>query len=316
MISNFAPVLIPTLNRFEHFKRCIESLAKCTHSDKTDLFIALDYPSKPEQWKGYNEICNYIKDINDFSNIFIIKREENYGIPKNILDARERIFEKYERCIYSEDDNEFSCNFLDYINKGLDLFEEDKNVLAICGYNIDMELKDMCNQNYYFRRGLSAWGYGTWRKKWINYNYDHDLVSKHILKIGNGIKAYKRNPQHLLSLLFAIKSKNSIFGDIGIGMYQLIHENIVSVYPTLSKVRNWGHDGSGLHCTSKSTKYSRQIVDNNCSFEFIQALNEKIVKKRFKRHYAISLKAKLYLPVLYLFLKFKYFFYNLQHKHD
>lgn len=39
----YYPVLIPTLNRFQHFKECVESLAVCTHADKTELLIGLDY---------------------------------------------------------------------------------------------------------------------------------------------------------------------------------------------------------------------------------------------------------------------------------
>ena len=37
-MNNFAPVLIPTLCRYDHLKRCIESLSACTHAEKTDLY--------------------------------------------------------------------------------------------------------------------------------------------------------------------------------------------------------------------------------------------------------------------------------------
>ena len=43
-IKEFAPVLIPTLNRYEHFKRCLESLERCTWAEKTDVYVALDFP--------------------------------------------------------------------------------------------------------------------------------------------------------------------------------------------------------------------------------------------------------------------------------
>ena len=59
-MKNFAPVLIPTLNRFNHFKSCLDSLRKCTYSDQTDLFIALDYPLKENHFEGYYKILNYL----------------------------------------------------------------------------------------------------------------------------------------------------------------------------------------------------------------------------------------------------------------
>ena len=34
--------------RFEKFKKCIESLTNCTDADKTEIFIGVDYPAKDE----------------------------------------------------------------------------------------------------------------------------------------------------------------------------------------------------------------------------------------------------------------------------
>ena len=39
-----APILIPTLCRYEHFVKCIQSLKENTLANESDLFIALDYP--------------------------------------------------------------------------------------------------------------------------------------------------------------------------------------------------------------------------------------------------------------------------------
>ena len=46
IVNNLAPVIIPTLCRYDHFKRLMESLNKCTWADKTDVYIGLDYPAK------------------------------------------------------------------------------------------------------------------------------------------------------------------------------------------------------------------------------------------------------------------------------
>lgn len=43
-ILNDAPILIPTLNRYEHLKRCVESLAKNKLAKESELVIGLDYP--------------------------------------------------------------------------------------------------------------------------------------------------------------------------------------------------------------------------------------------------------------------------------
>ena len=40
----YAPILIPTLCRAEHFIRCVESLKNNSWAKYTDVFIGLDYP--------------------------------------------------------------------------------------------------------------------------------------------------------------------------------------------------------------------------------------------------------------------------------
>ena len=36
-ITKYAPIVIPTLNRYEHFKRCLESIERCTGAEYTDV---------------------------------------------------------------------------------------------------------------------------------------------------------------------------------------------------------------------------------------------------------------------------------------
>ncbi len=47
----YAPVLIPTLNRYDHLRQCLESLSRCSWADKTDVFVALDYPPEVNREK-------------------------------------------------------------------------------------------------------------------------------------------------------------------------------------------------------------------------------------------------------------------------
>ena len=83
MSNKYAPVLIPTLNRYDHFSKCIESLAQCVDSDKTDLFIALDYPTKESHWEGYKKIEKICSQISGFKSVNILKRETNLGAISN-----------------------------------------------------------------------------------------------------------------------------------------------------------------------------------------------------------------------------------------
>lgn len=60
IVNNLAPVIIPTLCRYDHFKRLMESLNKCTWADKTDVYIGLDYPAKEEHRDGWMKIKRFL----------------------------------------------------------------------------------------------------------------------------------------------------------------------------------------------------------------------------------------------------------------
>ena len=149
-IKKFAPVLIITLNRDEHFINCVNSLSACMHADKTDLYIALDYPSKENHWEGYNKILEYLPTITGFNSVNVIRREHNYGIEKNYFDAVDFVFEKYDRLIFSEDDNLFSDDFLNFMSSSLDVYKDRADVFSVSGYNYPIDtsaIKDRGNFN-------------------------------------------------------------------------------------------------------------------------------------------------------------------------
>jgi hypothetical protein len=243
-VNKFAPVLICTLNRYVHFKRCVESLAACTHADKTDLFIGLDYPSKDTHWEGYRMIKAYLPNIKGFRTVSIVERDKNYGVEENWSNMQDHIFSMYDRLISSEDDNEFSPNFLDYLNKGLDKFENDPRIYAICGYNYPIEIPQNYSPNYYFGRTFAAWGIGRWKTRHEEFmrEWNYNMVVQKLKKTREAFKV-----RGYINSFLQIVSTGYIFGDIIIAA-NLELKNMYCVLPVLTKVRNHGHDGSGANC--------------------------------------------------------------------
>ena len=54
------PIIIPTLCRYEHFARCIESLIENKYAQYTDIYIGIDYPITEEQREGHDKIVKYV----------------------------------------------------------------------------------------------------------------------------------------------------------------------------------------------------------------------------------------------------------------
>lgn len=248
--KKFAPILIPTLCRYDKFKSCIESLQLNSGAEETELFIALDYPLKLEHKSGYDQINRYLETITGFKRVNVIRRERNMGAKYNIITSTKSIFEKYDRMILSEDDNVFSPNFLEFINKGLIRFENDKSIFAICGYRHFYNIKFDENNFFFQNADMSAWGYGIWRDR------HRELVSKGTSryfrkKLFNPItffSIWRRGGNQLISFFIAANKKRDkdilSFPDGIMSIYMYLNR-MYCVMPTVSKVRNTGFDGSG-----------------------------------------------------------------------
>lgn len=299
-----APVLIPTLCRYTHLKRCLESLKSNSLAKDTPVYIALDYPFEESHREGYHAISEFLAGLNGFASITIIRRSENYGAVKNTDEARNMIFEKYDRIIVSEDDNEFAPNFLEYVNEGLDRFEDKKEVFAVCGYNYPVNMPYDYNVNHFYTRLFSAWGYGIWRDRFdqLQMNYSIDYV-KSILNSLKNIRKINSYTEMIIRHSLNMIRRNHLTGDT-IVCLKLITEDLYCVFPVISKVRNHGYDGSGVHCGIDKIHHT-QVIDNKKTFQYDETgiKENKNINLVLKHYFAFPFVKKIKTFLLYLLYK-------------
>lgn len=273
-VKVYAPVLITTLNRSEHLKRCINSLEKCTGADKTVVYVALDFPPSEKYKKGWLESDEFLKEkenCHTFKDFIVIRRERNYGIgaiESNISALREEIRPYYDCFIDTEDDNEFSPNFLEYTNTFLELFKNDNRVIKVCAYNFPMEIPKNYYNNFYLSKRGCAWGTGSWfhKQEHLLTYYDLEFLQG-LIKDRSKYMILKQRFPRGIELLHSMLKTGHLYGDAIWEIYCAM-EDTYFVLPTLSKVRNHGNDGSGVH-RNKLLKniYDEQIIDNNNDYK-------------------------------------------------
>ena len=299
------PILVSVYDRYIHFKNCIESLKRNKLADQSRLFIAIDALLKEEHQVANKKVIDYAKSIKGFKDITLFIRNKNLGSRENIRQARNEIFNIYSKYIFSEDDNIFSPNFLEYVNKGLDIFEDREDIFAVCGYNYPIELT--CNKNnYYLWKGFSAWGCGIWREKFNKVDFKFNVIRDYLKNPINALLLDKYSGNYLPGLLKNLKTRR-ITNDTFISMH-IVKNNMCSVFPRISKVINIGHDGSGVNCNSLKTDiYKQQEIDLAKYFKFdivIDAENieiNKVLRNYFKRTWKNNIKINFnYLKFLIL----------------
>ena len=293
-LDEFAPIVIPTLNRYEHFKRCVESLARCSYANRTELIIGLDYPPSEKYIDGWKKICDYVPTITGFAKVTVFHRDHNMGANENYCDIKAYAATKYDCYISTEDDNEFSPNFLEYINWGLKTFRNDQSIYAICGFkNIDTD--DIRNNVYKLNTIFNAWGFGSWFDRNEKKNkFQNREVLGGIIKKASFFEAFTPKVLMLSSLTYQY-AMHTYHGDM---LVSLLPENEKwCIFPKINKVRNWGWDGTGLHGGSQEAfeKYSSMEIDSSPHFipEITEDLFNPIVLERFKEKYKHSFKEYL-----------------------
>lgn len=280
----YAPVLIPTLNRYEHLKQCLESLSRCTWADKTEVYVALDYPPK-DKWDkyapGWEKNRDWLRSVGDmgFKKLHLIERERNYGIWTSKLSNMgalvQEIEKKYPYYISTEDDNIFSPCFLEYINKGVERFKDDESVIALCGYSYPYPIK--YDENTYYRQSVDFSGWGS---LYFKNHYPTQVNYRDIRKffsMKTCLDLYRKyGARRLAAFIRACdKSEENIrLLDVNVSLLgSLLGKDYIM--PTMSLVRNIGTDGSGINFTAKpendlvSAMLLRQKISDASSFEFI-----------------------------------------------
>ena len=277
----YAPVLIPTLNRYEHLKQCLESLSRCTWADKTEVYVALDYPPQ-DKWDkyapGWEKNRDWLRSVGDmgFKKLHLIERTENYGtwMPGEKGNAKclaEDVTRHYDRYIMTEDDNVFSPNFLEYMDKGLEKFEDDEKVLSLIGFRWYFPIKTDGNTYMRITTDYTPWGVGCWVKKWPAIDY---MWFKKQLTIGNMIRMYRKYGAGIVGSMFEYARKahkDEIMVDMHYKSYMMITDKHVIV-PTVSLVKNIGLDGSGNMPVSNAEMqalYDSTPMSTDAHFEFV-----------------------------------------------
>ncbi len=285
-MDGLAPVIIITLCRYEHFVRCVESLKRNSLACQTDLYIGLDYPLYEKHVKGYIQIKEYLSGLSGFNNIYVIEQKRNVGPKNNSQAVKSIVREKYTKYIFSEDDNEFSVNYLEYMNYMLNKFANNPDVVAVSGYMYPIDLQKLEKNSFMLRTYYAAFGYGIWidkeqrlrREISMEHFKEYYFNRKKMRCLGKESRnQYCNFVKGMLGYIPELVKNNEVqLLDLSYGIYMFFND-LKMVFPVVTKVKNWGYDGSGVHChaiesringkTYRTYDFSSQALDVESSYQ-------------------------------------------------
>lgn len=286
----YAPIVIFTYDRLDSLIATIESLQQNKEIDRTDLIIYSD------SWKSFDNkdkvlaVRNYLVNIEGFKSIKIVKREENYGLAKNIIEGISEIIDKYGKVIVLEDDLLTSSNFLSYMNQSLMFYKNNQSIFSISGYTSKLPSLVSFEDDVYLSYRPSSWGWATWKDQWENIDWNV-LDFDDFIKDKKQIKRFNRGGIDMTRMLRHCMEKKNHSWAIR-WSYAMHKQEKYCIYPKMSKVQNIGFGDAATNCTGIDI-YQTDLDDGkNENFKFIKDIKiDTQIAKEFR--YVFSYTNKL-----------------------
>ncbi len=278
-----APISLTVYDRLEHLQNCITSLTDNPLSKDSILYVFSDGAKIGDEEK-IEAVRKYIDTITSFKEVIKVFQPDN-NYQRNIDMSINVPLKNHSKLIFIEDDVVVSKKFLEFMNDGLDFYEDSQQVFMISGYADPINESPNQSEVKAFQC-MCATGFGFWEHKYNEFLKDYSMMHPYLRINKNIFTLLKFIFQHKIADYFVLQhifQKNLIYYDLVIGEY-MQRKKLLSVFPPITQALNKGYDGSGAHCGIEE-RFSKQTIKNSTSkFSF---------KNDFKRE-QIKMETALY----------------------
>jgi hypothetical protein len=239
-----APVALFVYNRPGHTRRTIEALKQNILAKESDLIIFSDAPKSESQAEAVREVREYIRSIIGFGSISIVERDKNWGLANSIIDGVTSVVNERGRIIVLEDDLVVTPHFLDFMNRALDKYENEQQVIQVSGYMFPVKIA--IEEDALFLPLTTSWGWATWRRAWQLFDPEAkgyaqlkaDLALRKHFNLDGAYDYFSMLEAQLAGRVdsWAVRWQLSAF----------LNDSL-TIYPKHSLIVNAGFDGSGTH---------------------------------------------------------------------
>lgn len=248
-----APVAVYTYSRYEHLVQTLEALRRNHLAPQTVLYVVSDGAKLAEHRPVIERIRNYVDQLDGFREVVRVYRDANLGLKRSPPEAEKMILSDHGRIINMEDDNITSANYLDFMNAGLQHFQDDPEVYSVCGYCPPTGVSAPQGDFWRYPWNLS-WGYGVWKAKHDRF---HPLDGSRYLRLRRDGELRRQNRAGGLYVSDSLRRHHlgqKYFPD-AVLCSEMFAAGMQAIVPTVSKVRNTGQDGSGQSSHRRTDKY-------------------------------------------------------------
>ena len=291
-----APVVLFVYNRPHHTTETLRHLQINAAASASDLYIYSDGPKSHLDAANVAIVRRNLKDVKGFRNINIIESPTNRGLATSIITGVTEVISNFGRAIILEDDLITSPYFLDFMNKGLDLFAQREDIFSITGFSFEahfMRFPRNFHREIFLNIRPMSWSWATWLNRWNETDWDvSDFES--LQRSPREIREFNRGGSDLTGML-QLQMNGKIDSWYIRWVYSAYKRQMLTVYPRISLVNNIGLDGTGAHCgIDPGTTFSHREMNTERvpEIDVNLELDTRIVKA-FNRAFNVRFRSKI-----------------------
>jgi hypothetical protein len=259
-VSDCAPVALFVYNRPDHTRQTLEALRRNRLASDTHLFVFADGPkpnASPVDRERIAATRELVRSEPWVRQVTMIESDANRGLADSIVGGVKHVLQEYDRIIVLEDDIVTSPGFLEFMNRSLELYASDDEVMHISGYMYPLATRTKGTR---FLRILSCWGWATWSRAWKHYNPN---IEDHFEALDTPARIRKFNIEgHADFYRQILDNRSGRIRSWAVKWYaSWLSQGGMTLFPTRSLVRNIGHDGTGVHCGADN-RFDTNLADS------------------------------------------------------
>lgn len=246
-----APIALFVYNRPAHTQRCLDALLNNDTFNASPLYIFCDGPRNTADEKAVHDVRALVQSCRH-PHKFVNPSSRNQGLANSVMAGLSTVLAIHEEVIVVEDDLVVGPSFLDYLNRSLDRYRDETQVMQVAAhmYPVDPATK----HDAFFLPLASSWGWATWRRAWQHF----DASMRHYETLSRDpVRRHRFNLDAPLPYFEFLHRQHTGRADSWFIRWYLsifMNDGLV-LYPRYSHVRNRGFDGTGVHCGVGGSPY-------------------------------------------------------------
>lgn len=304
---SYAPIIIFVYNRADHFIETYNALTACKEAKESELFIFSDGAKNEAGIAKVSEVraaVSAIKEAGDFKSVTVTESPVNKGLAASVIAGVTDVINKYGKAIVVEDDCKVSPFFLNFINRALDYYNDNKKIGSIAGYTPMIDLPDDYKNDVFAAYRSCSCTWATWKDRWDGVDWELKDI-KDFYKSPKLIRRLNSNGSDRFMRLYRQTKGNGSSWSVRFGAH-LVKKDLITVYPRYSYNCNIGCDESGVH--SKADDAEKMRVDLSKAIENPVLTDVDIdnrIQKILKKHYSYGFvsEAKKFIATVLIVIK-------------